>query len=134
MPSMGPINVSAVRAAHGELWRSINAALDAEARDAGDYARQYVATKPLGFRHRTGNLKRSTESRTVRTRSGRIVRIRNTATNKAGANYPKFLERGTRSGIAATWFLKRTTEATFERFSRRLDRRVAEAVARFNRR
>jgi len=85
---MGPINIAGLNSAHEDLFRRIDLAIESHAQEAGEFAKGYVRTRPQGFKHRTGNLARSTDYKIVRTMAGRVVKIRNTAP------YARALEKG----------------------------------------
>lgn len=94
------IDLRALRAKHRAFIRASDAAIAEEARAAAAYAEQHVQKFPRRYKHRTGNLARSTEARVVRMRGGRGVALagrRIVVSNTAP--YAPFVEFGTRPHI-----------------------------------
>ena len=138
---MGPINVGAVRRQHALFMRGFEQALDQDVEDAADEAKQRV-WQSNDLKHRTRNLARSTKTKIIRTKSGRIVKVQN------DAKYAKAVNSGSRPhvirakrgkalrfvvggkvifrrqvmhpGTQPTLFLKRATEFAFIKLGRSL--------------
>ena len=86
--SLGPINVTAVSRNHSLFIQQLDLAIDKHAVLAGEFAQADVRMNPQGFKHRSGNIARSTEYKIIRTARGRLVKILNTA------KYARPLEKG----------------------------------------
>lgn len=94
------IDLRALRQKHRAIIRASDAAIAEEMTAAAQYAEAHVEKFPRRYKHRTGNLYRSTEARVVRVRggsgaaiAGRRVRVANTAP------YAPFVEFGTRPHV-----------------------------------
>lgn len=152
---IGPINVARVKQLHDSMWSSLNTELNAEMEMSGEAAKAHVRQFHTGFTHRSFKLSNSTSYRVVRTRGGKVVKIRNTAP------YARAVENGSRPhviraknggalrfvmngrvmfrrsvnhpGTKPTKFLRTATEFAFERFGRGMDQRIRRLSARFKR-
>ena len=69
-------SISRIKQSHRFIIAKTISATAEAAIEAGEFAKQFVYQSP-GFKPRSGELQRATEWQTVRTASGRIVRIRN---------------------------------------------------------
>jgi hypothetical protein len=117
----GPISIQQVSAKHSRFESRFRILLETTTGEAARIAERHVYQTPH-FKPRTGRLQRATKAKAVRTRSGRIVRVTNTAPYAQPIEYgarphiirarrarslrfdwPKFWSVQTRS---PTWFLR----------------------------
>ena len=90
----GPINLGHVMSAHAKFKRAHHALVDKEVESAGKFGVEHVHLHPV-FKPRTRNLQKSTEYRIIRTKSGSVIRLRNTA------KYAKAIDQGSRRHMIA---------------------------------
>lgn len=86
----GPINIGQVMSAHAKFKRANESLVDREVDGAGKFGVNYVHLHPT-FKPRSRNLQKSTGFTIIRTKSGSVIRLRNTA------KYAKFVEFGTKA-------------------------------------
>lgn len=152
--TLGPINVAAVKKHHAALMRDLKVALDKQSEHAAEEAKLHV-WQAGNFKHRTRNLARSTETRIVRSKNGRIIRVKNKATyativekgskpHTIQARRKKFLRfvvngqvvfrrKVRHPGTRPTWFLKKATKHAFMQFDDGFKSAVKRMTAKFNR-
>lgn len=75
---IGPIDIGALRRKHERFIRLQQESVSKAAHEAGQDAVNYVRSEPH-FKPRTGKLQKLTEYRLIRTRTQRIVKVRNRA-------------------------------------------------------
>jgi hypothetical protein len=89
---MGPISIPDVRVKHQRFEHALESLVDRVSTQSGNLARRHVYQTPH-FKPRTGNLQRSTDFQVVRLKSGRRIKIYNTAP------YAAAIDRGARPHI-----------------------------------
>jgi hypothetical protein len=85
-------DIEAIKRGHKRFLAANQAMIATQAAEAGKFAVDYVHAHPT-FKPRSGHLQDSTQWRTVRLTSGRVLRIQNTA------KYAGFVEGGTRPHV-----------------------------------
>lgn len=111
----GPINLEALKRAHEKLKREHRAAESEALRIAGAQAQEHVRKRSVFKRRSTNSLKDNTQARVVKTRGGRILRIKWTK------KHAPLIEYGTRPHVI------KPRRATFLRFYSRRSGRIVYA-------
>jgi hypothetical protein len=146
------IDTRSLRAAHSRFLATHRAAVSTELRLAAEIGVAEVQRKP-GFTRRTGATQAATTSKVVRTRSGGVVRLRNTkghARTLEGGSKPhvirarsakalRFIGKGglvfrksvNHPGTKPYRFLSRARDQASGSFHRGMSRRMAEIARRF---
>lgn len=91
------INLGQMKATHTRFLTSFDETVTRCADEAATYELNN-ARQRLTVHNRTGRLSSATETQVLRTRNGRIVRLKNEARSSRGVGYASFIDRGNGTG------------------------------------